>query len=192
MRTVPSLASCTTAGMSPFASSLSDLYIFIFSCPNGDSFQLEVPLQILDSELLSVKKRGGERRMSAPFHKSLQKVLLRACSAGSDDGDPDTAAKLFQKIQVITGLGAVAVHTRQKNLSRSELLGFLGPRDRIKASIFATPVYVNVPPASVNAPLGIDRDDDTLGAKPVGAFCDDSRALDRHGIQGHFIRTRLK
>src|SRR5689334_13220168 len=115
-----------------------------------------------------MKQRRGQHRARAALRQRFVKVFQRACSARGDYGNAHRLRYRAREFDIVTAAGAVAIHTRQQDLARTESLRAHGPLERVKTNIAAASVSVHFPTAVRIvrvAPPRIDRDDDTLTAK---------------------------
>ncbi len=92
-------------------------------------------------------------------------MLERADAAARDDGHVHRVADRAQQVDVVPGLGAVAVHRGEQDLAGAEVARVHGPLDRVEAGRRAPAVGHDLPARARVigvAAAGVDRDDDAL------------------------------
>src|SRR5258708_39640797 len=110
MSTVPSLASCTTAGTRPLSSNLSDLSRSIGIHPYGNVLRMQVMLQLSDSQFMIVKQRCGQRGVGSPAGQGILKVALFSRSTRRDNRNPHGPAHALQQGNIVSIPRPAAAH----------------------------------------------------------------------------------
>src|SRR5260221_158998 len=89
-----------------------------------------------------------------------------------------------------------AVHAREQNLARAQLLHFTRPFDRVQSGRPASPMSKHLPayPGARCSPrlFGVDRDHDALSAVATRGVGDELRVLDRGGVDGDLVGPRVE
>ena len=104
-----------------------------------------------------------------PFNQMIQ----RTNTARGDDRDRDGIGDGPGQLEIEAGLGAVAVHGGEQDLTRPQRHHLPRIGNRVEAGRVSAAMREDFPPrrlAGLRHPLGVDGDDDALGAELVGAF----------------------
>jgi hypothetical protein len=147
-----------------------------------------VLLGLGDGVLAEVEDAGGEDGVGVALDGAVDEVVERADAAAGDDGHVRRVDDLLREREVEAVPRAVAVHAREQDLARAQLLGLGGPADRVEARRLAPAVGEDL----VGVPGGrsrVDGDDDALGAELLGDLADQLRALDGGGVDAHLVRA---
>ena len=109
-------------------------------------------------------------------------------------GNVDRAANRAGQGNVITFLGAVAIHGGEQNLTSPELFHFFGPFDGVKSRINPPTAHINIPAITARRPIftlaaaGINSDHNTLATKTFGSFADQLRIAHRSTVDTDLVR----
>src|SRR5947209_12894753 len=118
-----------------------------------------------------------------------------ARAAGRDDWNTHGVSYRARQLDVVAVARAVAVHARQQNLARAQLLGSRRPLDGVTPDGAATAVREDLPArrrVARDTPPRINRHDHALAAEHARALRYQLRALDRRGVERNFVRARAQ
>ena len=114
-----------------------------------------------------MEEAGRKHGAGSPGLQCVGKVGQFAGAAAGDDRDADRVAHGAGQADVVADLGAVAVHAGEEDLAGAEFDGLTRPRDRIESRRVAPAVGVHPPGVAAGLGLGVDREDDALGAEAL-------------------------
>ena len=115
-------------------------------------------------------------------------MLELADAAARDDRDVYRPGDRAGERAIETIAASIAVHAREQDFARPALGSLLRPLDRIDAGRRATTGHVDFPLVGiVGALLGVDGDDDRLGAERLGCLRDERGILHGRRIHAHLI-----
>src|ERR1700741_4427119 len=104
-----------------------------------------------------------------------------ARAARRDHRKAHRARHRAREFDVVTVARAVAVHTRQQDLTGAESFRAHGPLDRVPTDVTATAVRINFPTA-LRATTCVDLHDHTLTPKSLSTRFDQLRIFDGGGV----------
>ncbi len=125
---------------------------------------------------------------------TLGKMLERAHATARNDGDWHRAGHSAGERQVKAGLGAVAIHAGEQDLTGAATSRLLGPRHRIDTRGVATARREDLPLVGSGCTgqahaLGIDRHDHGLATKRRGSLADQRRIAHGRRVERHLVGT---
>ena len=138
-----------------------------------------------------MKDRGGQYRTRAALGDAFDQMIKRAHTARGDHGNIHGIRNRTGQGQVEAGLGPVAVHRGQQDLTCALRGGSPRECDSINARGFTPAVGENLPAARRDG-LGVDRADDALAAKVIGRFGQNLGACDSRGVETDLVGTCQK
>ena len=130
---------------------------------------------------------------SAPASTAGAKCSAVPGAAAGDDRDADRGPHRPDQLEVEALPGAVGVHRVEQDLAGPELGRPGAPRDGLQSRRPATAVRRHLEVAGVlPGPTHVGRQDEHLGAEPVGDLGDHLRAGDGSGVDAHLVGARTQ
>ncbi len=136
-----------------------------------------------------MKEGCRQRRLRLSLCESLVKMRHGPRAAGSNHRDRHILRNGSRQFQIISRLGAVPVHTGQKNLSRAQLFRFHCPFHGVDPHIHTAAVLVDGKAIPVGTPFRVDCHHHALAAEFIRRFADQIRIHYRRRIDGNLIRA---
>ena len=115
-------------------------------------------------------------------------MLQSSRTSGCNDRNRNCIRDRSGKLNVISCLGAITIHTGKKDFTRTELLNLLGPLNGINACIQSSAMFIDIP-AAILSSLGIDCNDHALTSELLCCLCDQFRTIDRRRIDRDLVCT---
>src|SRR5258708_403157 len=100
-----------------------------------------------------MKKRCSQHRAGASLGQGLVKVFGLSCTTRCDHRNSDAIRNRTREFNIVTVLGAVAVHAGQENLSCSESLSSRAPFNRIQCRRTSAAVRIDFPTLAWIVPI---------------------------------------
>src|SRR5262245_11962958 len=110
-----------------------------------------------------MENRCGKRCASHAYGQTLINMLQVAYPAGSHHRHIDSGRHPSSKLYVVSCFSALAIHTCQLNLARTEGRHFFGPVERVYSGWISSTVSENLPVAGDS--FSVDSNNNTLATK---------------------------
>lgn len=135
-----------------------------------------------------MENAGNKYRVGQARKDRRDKMRRFTSPATGNDRDIGRFGHRAEKLKVIAGLRAIAVHASKEDFTGPKGGGLLGPGNHVEAGSGAAAMRVDLPAGA--APARIDRDDHALGSKPVCASGEQRWVGDRGRVQRNLVGPR--
>src|SRR5712671_6900558 len=152
------------------------------SKPDFDSALCHVLLRGAHGEFSEMKNTCSENRVGTALQHALSEMIELADTSARDHRDTHRLGNGAREREIEAFAGTVAVHAREQDFARAQLLHFTRPFDGVQSGRPASTMGKH-PPANPGTRarlrlFGVDGDDDALSAVATGGIGDQLRVLD--------------